>query len=124
MKIEIARYVARCDTCRHVKAVHMKTAGPLQYLPIPTWKWEDISMDFIVGLPRTTKGFDSIWVIIDRLTKIAHFLPIKTYYQVITYAQIYVARILSLHVIPNNSVRPWTTICIQILGKTPQISGY
>jgi hypothetical protein len=55
MKIEIARYVARCDTCRPVKAIHMKTAGPLQSLPIPTWKWEDISMDFIVGLPRTYK---------------------------------------------------------------------
>jgi hypothetical protein len=65
MKIEIARYVARCDTCRRVKAIHMKTAGQLQSLPIPTWKWEDISMDFIVGLPRTAKGFDSIWVIID-----------------------------------------------------------
>jgi hypothetical protein len=60
MKIEIARYVARCDTCRRVKAIHMKTAGPLQPLPIPTWKWEDISMDFIVGLPRTAKGYDSI----------------------------------------------------------------
>jgi hypothetical protein len=73
MKIEIARYVARCDTCRRVKAIHVKTAGPLQSLPIPTWKWEDISMDFIVGLPRTAKGYDSICVIIDRLTKIAHF---------------------------------------------------
>jgi hypothetical protein len=50
MKIEIARYVAKCDTCRHVKAVHMKTSGPLQSLPIPTWKWEDISMDLVVGL--------------------------------------------------------------------------
>jgi hypothetical protein len=60
MKIEIARYVARCDTCRRVKAIHMKTTGPLQSLPIPTWKWEDISMDFVVGLPRTAKGFDSI----------------------------------------------------------------
>jgi hypothetical protein len=60
MKIDIARYVARCDTCRRVKAIHMKTAGPLQSLPILTWKWEDINMDFIVGLPRTTKGFDSI----------------------------------------------------------------
>jgi hypothetical protein len=59
MKIEIARYVAKCDTCRRVKAIHMKTAGPLQSLPIPTWKWEDISMDFILGLPRTTKGYDS-----------------------------------------------------------------
>jgi hypothetical protein len=69
MKIKIARYVARCDTCKRVKAIYMKTAGPLQSLPIPTWKWEDISMDFIVGLPRTTQGYDSIWVIIDRLTK-------------------------------------------------------
>jgi hypothetical protein len=65
MKIEIARYVARCDTCKRVKAIHMKTAGSLQSLPIPTWKWEDISIDFIVGLPITAKGFDSIWVIID-----------------------------------------------------------
>jgi hypothetical protein len=60
MKIEIAHYVARCDTCRLFKAIHMKTVGPLQSLPILTWKWEDIRLDFIVGLPRTTKGFDSI----------------------------------------------------------------
>jgi hypothetical protein len=104
MKIEIARYVAKCDTCRRVKAIHMKTAGPLQSLPIPTWKCEEISMDFIVGLPRTAKGFDSIWVIIDRLTKIAHFLPVKTYYPIITYAQIYIGRILSLHGIPKTIV--------------------
>jgi hypothetical protein len=97
MKIEIARYVARCDTCRRVKTVHMKTAGPLQSLPIPTWKWEDISMDFIVGLPKTANGFDSIWVIIDWLTKIAHFLPVKIKYTVATYAELYIARILSLH---------------------------
>jgi hypothetical protein len=70
----------------------MKTVGPLQSLSIPTWKWEDISMDFIVGLPRTAKGYDSIWVIVDRLTKIAHFLPAKTYYPVLTYAELYIAR--------------------------------
>jgi hypothetical protein len=104
MKIEIARYVASCDTCRRVKAVHMKTAGPLQSLPIPTWKWEDISMDFIVGLPKTAKGFYSIWVIIDRLTMIAHFLPIKTKYPVVAYAELYIACILSLHGIPKTIV--------------------
>jgi hypothetical protein len=104
MKIEIARYVARCDTYRRVKAIHMKTVGPLQSLPIPTWKWEDISMDFIMGLPRTAKGFDSIWVIIDRLTKIAHFLLVKTSYPVLTYAQIYIACILNLHRIPKTIV--------------------
>jgi hypothetical protein len=104
MKIEIARYVARCDTCRRVKAIHLKAAGPLQSLPIPTWKWEDISMDFIVGLPRTAKGYDSIWVIVDRLTKIAHFLPVRTKYTVATYAALYIARILSLHGIPKTIV--------------------
>jgi hypothetical protein len=104
MKIEIARYVARCDTCRRVKAAHMKTAGPLKYLPIPTWKWEDISMDFIVGLPKTVKGFDSIWVTIDRLTKIAQFLLVKVKYTVATYAEFYIARILSLHGVPKTIV--------------------
>jgi hypothetical protein len=104
MKIEIVGYVAMCDTCKRVKAIHMKVVGPLQSLPIPTWKWEDIIMDFIAGLPRTAKGFDSIWVIIDWLTKTAHFLPVKTYYLVITYAQIYMARILSLHGIPKTIV--------------------
>jgi hypothetical protein len=101
MKIEIARYVAICDTCRHVKAIHMKAASPLQSLPIPTWKWEDISMDFIAGLPWTTKGYDSIWVIIDQLTKIAHFLPVKVKYPVIAYAELYIACILSLHGVPK-----------------------
>ena len=76
MKIEIARYIAKCDTCQKVKAIHLRPAGELQPLPISSWKWEDISMDFIVGLPKTSKGFDSIWVIVDRLTKSAHFLPV------------------------------------------------
>jgi hypothetical protein len=104
MKIKTARYVARCDTCRRVKVIHMKIAGPLQSLPLSTWKWEDISMDFIVGLPRTAKGYDSIWVIIDRLTRIAHFLPIKTDHLVVVYAQLYIARILSLHGVPKTIV--------------------
>jgi hypothetical protein len=104
MKIEIARHVAKCDTCRRVKEIHMKAAGPLQSLSIPTWKWEDISMDFIVGLPKTTKGFDSIWVIIDRLTKIAHFLPVKIDHPVAVYAQLYIACILSLHGVPKTIV--------------------
>ena len=79
MKIEIARYIAKCDTCQKVKAVYLKSAGELQPLPIPAWKWEDISMDFIVGLPKTSKGFDSIWVIVDRLTKSAHFSSSQEY---------------------------------------------
>jgi hypothetical protein len=82
----------------------MKAVGPLQSLPIPTWKWEDISMDFIVGLPRTAKWYDSIWVIVDRLTKIAHFLPVRVKYTVATYVELYIARILSLHGVPKTIV--------------------
>jgi hypothetical protein len=101
MKIEIARYVAKCDTCRRVKAVHMETAGPLQSLSIPTWKWENISMDFVVGLPKTSQGYDSIWVIAERLTKTSHFLPVKMDHPVVVYAQLYIARILSVHGVPK-----------------------
>jgi hypothetical protein len=80
MKKEIAAYVARCDTCCRVKALHMKPASLLPPLSVSDWKWDDISMDFISGLPTTQKANDSIWVIVDRLTKLAHFLPISTRY--------------------------------------------
>jgi hypothetical protein len=97
MREGIAEYVTRCDTCHKVKAEHQRPAGLLQPLKIPTWKWDDISMDFIVGLPRTQNGNDSIWVIIDRLTKVAHFLPVKANYSVSRLAEIYVDNILRLH---------------------------
>jgi hypothetical protein len=104
MKLEIASYVARCDTCQKVKAVHLRSAGELQPLPIPSWKWDDISMDFIVGLPRTSRGFDSIWVIVDRLTKSAHFIPVRKDYRASDYAKIYFNRIVSLHGVPKTIV--------------------
>ncbi|WVZ75539.1 hypothetical protein U9M48_023582 [Paspalum notatum var. saurae] len=81
MKREIAKYVSECDVCQRIKADHLKPAGMLQPLAIPAWKWEDVHMDFIVGLPHTQKGYDSIWVVIDRLTKSAHFIPVKTTYR-------------------------------------------
>ncbi|WVZ58913.1 hypothetical protein U9M48_009132 [Paspalum notatum var. saurae] len=102
MKREIAKYVSECDVCQRVKADHLKPAGMLQPLAVPSWKWEDIHMDFIVGLPRTQKGYDSIWVIIDRLTKSAHFIPVKTIYHAKTYAELYIARIVSLHGVPRS----------------------
>ena len=117
----------------------MKVAGPLQSLSIPTWKWEDISMDFIVGLRRTTKGFDSIQVIIDKLTKIAHFLPVKVQYTVATYTELYIARILSLHGVLKTIVsdrgpqfvskfweelhKPLGTKLLHSLAYHPQTSG-
>jgi hypothetical protein len=104
MKIKIARYVAKCDTCQKVKAMHLKSARELRPLPIPSWKWEDISMDFIVGLPKTSKGFYSIWVIVDRLTKSAHFLPVQITYPANRCAKLYLERIISLHGVPKTNV--------------------
>ncbi|WVZ58676.1 hypothetical protein U9M48_008918, partial [Paspalum notatum var. saurae] len=75
MKRTVPEYVAVCDTCQRVKAEHQRPAGLLQPLKIPEWKWEEISMDFIVGLPRTQNGYNSIWVVVDRLTKVAYFIP-------------------------------------------------
>ena len=101
MEREIAKYVSECDVCQRVKASHLKVAGTLQPLPIPSWKWEDISMDFIVGLPNTSQKHDSIWVIIDRLTKTSHFIPVNTTYSAKKYAEIYLDQIIRLHGIPK-----------------------
>jgi transposase InsO family protein len=103
-KIEIARYVARCDTYKRVKATYMKTVGPLQSLPIPAWKWEDIVWTLSWDYPGLQKVYDSIWVIVDQLMKIFHFLPVKTNHPVTVYAQLYIARILSLHGVPKTIV--------------------
>ena len=104
MKREIAKYVSKCDVCQKVKASHLKIAGTLQPLPIPSWKWEDINMDFIVGLPNTSQKHDSIWVIIDRLTKTAHFLPVRTTYSTKRYVEIYLDQIVHLHGVPKTII--------------------
>jgi hypothetical protein len=104
MKREIARYVSECDICQRVKASHLKTAGILQPLPIPSWKWEDISIDFIIGLPNTSQRHDSIWVIIDRLTKTAHFLPMHSTYNAKKYVEIYLDQIVHLHGVPKTII--------------------
>jgi hypothetical protein len=80
MKRDVAEYVALCDTCQGVKAEHQRPAELLQPLKILEWKWEEIRMDFIVGLPRTQARYDSIWVIVDCLTKVAHFILVKMTY--------------------------------------------
>jgi hypothetical protein len=97
MKHETTSYVLECDTCRKVKADYMKPRGLLQPLSIPDWKWDDISMDFIVGLPLIALKYNLIWVIVDLLTKSAHFIPVNTNYNVQKYAEIYIARVLYLH---------------------------
>ena len=104
MKKDIALYVAKCLTCSQVKAEHQKPSGLLQQLELPVWKWEMITMDFITKLPRTSRGNDTIWVIVDRLTKSAHFLPMKETYSMDKLAKLYVNDIVSLHGVPLSIV--------------------
>ena len=104
MKKEIASFVSRCLTCQQVKAEHQKPTGKIQLLPIPVWKWEKITMDFVTGLPRTQRQHDAIWVIVDRLTKCAHFLPINVEDSLEKLAQLYVDEIVRLHGLPVSRV--------------------
>jgi transposase InsO family protein len=104
MKQDIVEYVSLCDTCQWVKAEHQRPAELLQPLNIPEWKWEEIGMDFIVGLPRTQAGYDLIWVIVDCLTKVAHFIPVKTTYSGAKLAELYMSRIVCFHGVPKKIV--------------------
>ncbi|GKA07628.1 putative reverse transcriptase domain-containing protein, partial [Tanacetum coccineum] len=76
MKKDIEVYVSKCLTSSKIKAEHQKPSGLLQQPEIPEWKWEKITIDMVTKLPRSSSGYDTIWVIVDRLTKSAHFLPI------------------------------------------------
>jgi len=96
LKRDVVEYVALCDTCRRVKAKHQRPAELLQPMKILEWKWEEVGMDFIVGLPRTQRGYDSIWVIVDRLTKVADFLRVKTTDSGARLAELYMERIVCL----------------------------
>jgi hypothetical protein len=97
MKREISEHVVVCDSCQRIKAEHQRPADLLQPLQIPQWKWDEIGMDFIVGLPCTRTGYDSIWVVVDRLTKVTHSIPVKTTYNSAVLAKLYMSRIVCLH---------------------------
>jgi hypothetical protein len=103
LKRDVATHVALCDMCQRVKAEHQRPAGLLQPLKVPKWKWEEIGTDFIVGLPRTRDGHDSIWVIVDRLT-VAHLIPMKTTYSAAQLVELYMSRIICLHGVPKKIV--------------------
>jgi hypothetical protein len=104
MKREIAEHVAICDRCQRIKVEHQKPAGLLQPLQIPQWKWDEIGMDFVVGLPRTRAGYDFIWVVVDHLTKSAHFISVKTSYSSAVLVDLYMSRIVCLHGVPKKTV--------------------
>ncbi|GJU34884.1 putative reverse transcriptase domain-containing protein [Tanacetum coccineum] len=100
MKADIATYVSKCLTCAKVKAKHQRPSGLLVQPAIPEWKWDNITMGFITKLPKSSQGFDTIWVIVDRLTKSAYFLPIRENDPLDKLARWYLNRIVARHGIP------------------------
>nr|GEU95166.1 putative reverse transcriptase domain-containing protein [Tanacetum cinerariifolium] len=100
MKADIATYVSKCLTCAKVKAEHQKPSGLLVQPAIPMWKWDNIIMDFITKLPKSSQGFDTIWVIVDRLSKSAYFLPIRENDPMDKLARLYLDRIVTRHGTP------------------------
>ncbi|GKD11767.1 putative reverse transcriptase domain-containing protein [Tanacetum coccineum] len=100
MKAIIAEYVRKCLTCSRVKAECQKPSGLLVQPEIPMWKWERIMMDFVTKLPKTSNGHDTIWVIVDRLTKFSHFIPIQETDSMETLTRLYIKEIVSRHGMP------------------------
>ncbi|GJW16377.1 hypothetical protein Tco_0020510 [Tanacetum coccineum] len=100
MKAEIATYVSKCMTCAKVKAEYQKPSGLLVQPKIPQWKWENITMDFVTKLPKMASGQDTIWVIVDRLTKSAHFLPMKETDTMEKLTRQYLKEVVSRHGVP------------------------
>ena len=93
MKRDIADFVSKCPNCQQVKVEHQKPEGMTQEIDIPTWKWDVINTDFITGLPRTRRQRDSIWVIVDRMTKSSRFFAVKTTYSAEDYAKLYLTKL-------------------------------
>ncbi|GJU08677.1 reverse transcriptase domain-containing protein [Tanacetum coccineum] len=121
MKRDIATYVSKCLTCSKVKAEHQRPLGLLQQPEILEWKWDKITMDFITKLPRSKNGHDTIWVIVDRLTKSAHFLAIREDYSTERLAKIYIDEIVARHGVPVSIISDrdgrFTSRCWQTVQK-------
>jgi hypothetical protein len=104
MKKEIVDFIAKCLECQKVKVAHRHPTSFLQPLPIPEWKWEVVTMDFITKMPRTSKQHDSIMVVVDKLTKVAHFIPVKLTHKETNIVDIYMREMARLHGIPKTIV--------------------
>ncbi|GJR65561.1 putative reverse transcriptase domain-containing protein [Tanacetum coccineum] len=100
MKADIATYVSKCLTCAKVKAEHQRPSGLLVQPKIPEWKWDNITMDFVTKLPKTSQGYDTIWVIVDRLTKSAIFTPMRETDPLDKLARLYLKEVVTRHGIP------------------------
>ncbi|KAK5843113.1 hypothetical protein PVK06_005549 [Gossypium arboreum] len=104
MKRDISDFVSKCLICQQVKAEHQVPSGLLQPIMIPEWKWDRVTMDFVSGLPLSSSKKDAIWVVVDRLTKSAYFIPVHTDYSLDKLAEMYVSQIVRLHGVPISIV--------------------
>jgi len=102
MKHDVARFISSCLTCQKAKVEHKKPGGMLHQLEIPVWKWDNIAMDFVTHLPRSVQNHDAIWVIVDRLTKSAHFLAVNLRMPMDKLTYLYIREIMRLHGVPSS----------------------
>jgi hypothetical protein len=101
IKSMVKDYVLGCEACQRTKAERVRTPGLLHPLDIPEMKWESVSLDFVTALPRVRGGFDSVLVVVDRLTKVAHFIPVKSTHTAVDIARIFIREIFRLHGMPK-----------------------
>jgi hypothetical protein len=123
MKKDIAKFVEQCSTHQQVNAEHQRLTGTLKPLLILKWKWDKITMDFIFSLPKTPTGEDSIWVFVDRLTKSAHFIPIKVKDPMDKLARLYVQNIVRLHGVPSAIISDRDSFYFKVLVKSSEGNG-
>jgi len=100
MKRDVAEFVSRCLVCQQVKIEHQRPAGVMQRIELPEWKWEHVTMDFVTGLPRTSRSHDAICAIVDRLTKTAHFLATRVTTSLEALTKLYISEIVRLRGVP------------------------
>ena len=100
MKRHVGDFVRRCLTCQQVKTEHQKSIGLLQSLEVAEWKWEHVTMDFVIHLPRTQRRHDAVWVIVDQLTKSTHFLAMRVTFRLEEFYWMYIREIVRLYGVP------------------------
>ena len=101
MKLDIAQFIAECDVCRRAKAEYQKPFGIIPPTPVPVWKWDEVEMNFFTGFPKTEQGYTAVWVLVDHLSKVAHFIPIHEHSRAKQLADLFVSMIVPSHGVPR-----------------------
>ncbi|GJS82478.1 putative reverse transcriptase domain-containing protein [Tanacetum coccineum] len=124
MKANIATYVSKCLTCAKFKAEHQRPSGLLVQPDIPQWKWDNITMDFVTKLPKSSQGYDTIWVIVDRLTKSAIFVPMRETDPMEKLARMYLKEVVTRHGTPVQIIVIALEVRIELLRSRQKAFGY